>query len=163
MREKELIPVPAAPISEGFKYICFQLKPNAFQDWTWLYKNIETRISMWDNRFLSRGRCLVLLKVVLQSIPIYWDSIAYIPKGISMKIRKKYLSFMWTTSKQSEGIPLVKWSTIVLPKSKGGWGIKNTKLFCKALAAKLLWRMVENMDTLWGRAMRSKYCPQSSI
>ena len=54
---KDLISVFASPLSEGFKYPGFQLKPNAysFQDWTWLYKNIENGVSMWTNRFLSRG------------------------------------------------------------------------------------------------------------
>ena len=58
---------------------------------------------------------------------------------------------------------LVKWTKLVLPKSRGGWGIKNPDLFCKALGEKSLWRMVENPDSLWGRTMRVKYCPHSSI
>ena len=64
---------------------------------------------------------------------------------------------------KKKGFPLVKWMKIVLPKSRGGWGIKNLNLFCKALAAKSLWRLVENLDTLWGRIMREKYCPNASI
>ena len=73
------------------------------------------------------------------------------------------MSFLWTESKKAEGIPLVKWTTIVLPKCKGGRGIKNPELFSKALAAKYLWRMIENPKFLWGRTMRLKYCPNSSI
>ena len=103
------------------------------------------------------------MKAVLQSILVYRASISYIPKGILANIRKKYLSFLWTTSTKAEGIPLVKWKKIVLPKSRAGWGIKNPDLFCKAMAAKSLWRMVENPDTLWGRTMREKYCPNTSI
>ena len=66
-RVKDLIPVLVAPLTEGFKYLGFQLKPNAysFQDWTWLYKKNDNKIYMWTNRFLSRGGLLVLLKVVL--------------------------------------------------------------------------------------------------
>ena len=57
----------------------------------------------------------------------------------------------------------MKWTTVVLPKSKGDWEIKNPDLFCKALAAKYLWRMVENLGSLWRKTMRVKYCPNFSI
>ena len=59
---------------------------------------------------------MVLIKAVLQSIPVYWASIAYIPKGILTKIRKKGFTFLWTASKKNECIPLAKWTTIALPK-----------------------------------------------
>ena len=162
---KSLIPVSISQIDEGFKYLGFHLKPNSYstQDWMWLYKKIESRILLWTNHFLSRGGRLVLLKAVLQSIPVYWASIAHIPKGIIAKIRKKCINFLWTTRSKKEGIPLVKWPKIVLPKSRGGWGIKNLDLFCKALAAKSLWRLVENPDMLWGRTLREKYFPNASI
>ena len=65
-------PYSIKPMSEGFKYLGFVLKPNAysFKDWMWLYKNIEGQIGCWTNKFLSRGGMLVLLKAVLQSIPV---------------------------------------------------------------------------------------------
>ena len=162
---RDLIPVSIYLVDEGFKYLGFHLKPNAYssQDWMWLYKKIASRIAMWKNCFLSRGGRLVLLKVVLQSIPVYRASISYIPKGILAKIRKNFLYFLWTASSKKEGIPLVKWMKLVLQKSRGGWGIKNPDLFCKALATKSLWRMVENHDSLWGRTLRENYCPNASI
>ena len=45
---KELILVSVAPLSKGFKYLGLQLKPNAysFQEWTWMYKKIDNRVSM---------------------------------------------------------------------------------------------------------------------
>ena len=41
--------------------------------------------------------------------------------------------------------------------------MKNPELFYKALAAKSLWRLVENPKTLWGRTLREKYFPNASI
>ena len=40
---REIIPYPTNPISIGFKYLGFFLKPNlyAFQDWVSLFKKIE--------------------------------------------------------------------------------------------------------------------------
>ena len=39
-------PYSLKPMDEGFKYLGFLLKPNAysFKDWMWLYKKIEGRI-----------------------------------------------------------------------------------------------------------------------
>ena len=78
------LPYTIKPMDEGFKYLAFVLKPNAysFKDWMWLYKKIEGCIGCWTYKFLSKGGSLVLLKEVLQSIRVYWATIAYIPKGI---------------------------------------------------------------------------------
>ena len=105
-QSKEILSYPTNSISTGFKYLGFFLKPNsyAFQYWVWLYQKVEARVSSWENWFLSRGGILVLIKVVLQSNLVYWESITYIPKGILAKIRKKFFAFLWTTSKQNEGI-----------------------------------------------------------
>ena len=88
-------PYSIKPMSEDFKYLGFVLKPNgySFKDWMWLYKKIEGRLGCWTNKFLSRGGRFVLLKKVLQSIHVYWATIAYIPKGILHKLRKNQSLF----------------------------------------------------------------------
>ena len=158
------MPYILKPLSEGFKYLGFLLKPNAysFKDWIWLYKKIEGKIGCWENKFLSRGGRLVLLKVVLQSIHVYWALIAYIPKGILQKIRF-FFSFLWSASKQLEGIPLTKWRTLATLKELGGQGIKKPFLFCQSLATKSVWRLIQNPNSFWGKVLVSKYCPNSFI
>ena len=66
------VPYILNPLSEGFKYLVFLLKPNAysFKDWIWLYKKIEGQIGCRENKVMSRGGRLVLLKAVLQRIPM---------------------------------------------------------------------------------------------
>jgi hypothetical protein len=39
------------------------------------------------------GGRLTLVKSVLEAIPIFWHALAYIPKGVLEKIRKKVLNF----------------------------------------------------------------------
>jgi hypothetical protein len=58
-------------------------------DWMWLYKSIEREVTSWCNRWVSLGRRLTLIKTVLDANPVYWLSMAFIPKGIINKIRKK--------------------------------------------------------------------------
>jgi hypothetical protein len=121
---------------------------------------VEARTSLWVHRLLSRGGRLVLLKSVLQGIPIYWNSIAVVPKMVLNKIQSICSHFLWTGHKK--GPHLAKWSSIASPKELGGWGIKEIHLFAQALAGRNIWRLTTG-DSLWTRVISSKYFPNQSI
>ena len=99
-------------------------------------EKLEKRITNWCNRWLSRASRLVLIKLVLEEILVYWMSLAWIPKSILEKTRKICAKFLWIGKKKHLILPWVKWDQIARPKSMGGWGIKNINLFAKALATK---------------------------
>jgi hypothetical protein len=40
---------------------------------------------------------------------------------------------------------LVSWRKITIPKSQGGWGLKNIFMFSKALAAKIVLRLLQGV------------------
>jgi hypothetical protein len=65
-------------IDSSLKYLGFQLKSNCYKksDWIWLIAKLEKRLKVWSFRWLSRAESLVLVKLALESIPIYWMSIA---------------------------------------------------------------------------------------
>ena len=86
-----------------------------------------------------------------------------ISPSFGQPISKLCFSFLWTASKQIEGIALVKWKTLAKPKNLGGWGIKNLEWFTKALAAKTLWRLLQNAEKIWSKVIVAKYCPDNSI
>ena len=131
-----LILITMSTIDKGFKYLGFQLKPNSYstRDWMWLYKKIKNWISMWTNRFLSKGGRLVLLKAVLQSIPVYWASIAYIPKGILTKVRKNFLSFLWTTRKKRRD-PIGEMDKISSPKVNRRLGDEESRALLQSIGS----------------------------
>lgn len=89
------IPYNFGPLDGGFKYLGYFLKPNSYHvnDWLCLLKKIDSRINVWCNCWLSLGGRLVLLKSVLESILIYWLSLAKVPKSIFDWIRKNVLVF----------------------------------------------------------------------
>jgi hypothetical protein len=62
----------------------FNLKHENYikEDWGWLIRKFEALLVIWVNRLLSRGGRLVLIKAVLEGIPVFWNSIAEIPKGV---------------------------------------------------------------------------------
>jgi hypothetical protein len=123
-------------LDEGLKYLGFQLKPNDYRkfDWLWLIEKLEKILKVWSHRWLSWVGRLVLVKVVLEVIPVYWMSLAWIPKGILEKVRRLCFSYLWQGNKDKKVLPWVQWEQIVVPKALGGWGLKNIFSFSKALA-----------------------------
>jgi hypothetical protein len=122
-----ILPFARKSNDDGNKYLGLELKPNAYHydDWLWLVKKIQVRIALWVHRWLSRGGRLVLFNSILSSIPVYWASVAKIPKGILSKIRKMCFHFLWLGHKEAGGVTLVKWSRLAMPKEMGGYGIKK--------------------------------------
>jgi hypothetical protein len=151
-------------LDAGLKYLGFHLKPNSYKkvDWMWLLAKMEKRLNIWSFKWLSQEGRLVLVKSVLEVIPVYWMSLAWIPKGIMEKIRKLCLKFLWEGAQDKFVIPWVKWSSLALPKYLGGWGLKNIFLFSKSLAANSSWRLITT-DSLWTQVVIQKYIRPASI
>jgi len=165
--EEELLryfPFNAAGLDEGLKYLGFSLKANLYlkRDWVWLVGKVEKRLRVWSHKWLSRAGRLVLVKSVLEAIPVYWMSLAWIPKGILEIIRRICFKFLWSGKKEDQTTPWVNWKKIAVPKGLGGWGLKNIFLFHKALAAKGGWRLLKS-TSLWTRVIKMKYFPEDSI
>jgi len=97
-------------------------------------EKLEKKINIWYNHWLSQGGRLVLVKVVLKSILVYWMSLKWIPKGILDKIRQQCFRFIWFGEVRKKKMVLASWKRIVVPKSLGGWGLKNIFLLSKAIA-----------------------------
>ena len=83
-------------------------------------------------------------------------ALAWIPKSILNKTKRICSSFLWTRKKEQKVLPWVKWNQIARPKNLGGWGLKNTFLFAKALAAKVGWRLIST-QSLWTEFIIQKY------
>lgn len=133
-------PTQRKPLSEGLKYLDFNLKLGNYrkEDWSWLIRKVEACIAIWVNGLLSRGGRLVLIKTVLEGILVYWNSIPAILKG-ALDIRCPSFCFLWKGQNTQGGPPLVNWFSIVAPKEMGGCGLKNIRLFARALAGRNLW------------------------
>ena len=131
-------PYNRAMLDEGLKYLGFLLKPNNYlkRDWLWLIEKLEKRLHTWSHHWLSRAGRLILVKLVLEAIPVYWMSLSWIPLGILEKARKICLHFLWSGHKDVLVSPWVRWEKIAKPKSLEGWGLKNVFLFACALEAK---------------------------
>ena len=64
---------------------------------------------MWSHKWLSRADKLVLVKAVLEAMPVYWMALTWIPRGILDKIRKICFSFLWGGSYDKKTMMWVSW------------------------------------------------------
>jgi hypothetical protein len=100
------------------KYLGFSLKPNGYRvaDWNWLSEKIAKRISNWTFQWLSLGGRFVLVKFVLQSIPVYWLNLEKVLASILQKIQQLMANVLWRGENKSTGFHLSKWKNIAIPK-----------------------------------------------
>ena len=96
----EFLPFRMEPLTGGFKYLGDWLKPLGYltSDWRWMIELFEKKIHNWTYRYLSLGGRVVLIKVVLTGLAVYWFSLARCPKSILNALRKTIFSFLWGSS-----------------------------------------------------------------
>jgi hypothetical protein len=155
---KELFGIESLELSEGFTYLGYYIKSSTYtkKDWIWLSGKFEGRIHNWRNRLLFMGGRYVLIKAVLESLPVFWMALAHIPASVLKTLRQLIFTFLWTGNKKNKGFHLSRWEVISKPKLMGGWGLKNLPLFYRALSTNTLWRILTKPG-LWSRVIKAKY------
>ncbi|KAM2666646.1 hypothetical protein EV2_018455 [Malus domestica] len=65
--------------------------------------------------------------------------------------------FLWGSFEVKSKTCLVRWSSVCLPKNKGGLGLKRMKYMNVALLANSSWRLLQRDDGLWASTFRGNY------
>nr|ABE79576.2 RNA-directed DNA polymerase (Reverse transcriptase) [Medicago truncatula] len=113
------------PIGGDFRKLSF---------WKPFIDHIVARLSSWNNKFLSFGGRLILLKYVLSSLPIFLGG-----------------------SEDNRKIAWIKWDSICVPKEDGGLGVRRLGEFNLSLLGKWCWRMLVDKEGLWYRVLKARY------
>jgi hypothetical protein len=101
-------------------------------------------------------------KICTRIHPSLLDVVSLDPKRNPGKTQKICACFIWSGSREKYTQPWSKWDNIALPKSLGGWGLKNIFLFSKALAAKACWRLISD-TSMWTLVIAQKYISPNTI
>eukprot|EP00253_Pinus_taeda_P029628 PITA_29628 len=109
---------------------------------------------------LRAGR-LILIKAVLEETPVYWMTLAWIPKGILDRLQNICCRFLWKGKQTGRIFAWTRWESLTLPKRWGGRGLKRLDTFSKALTAKLGWQLLNNRS-LWTKVVDPKYITPSN-
>ncbi|KAJ4812133.1 RNA-directed DNA polymerase (reverse transcriptase)-related family protein [Rhynchospora pubera] len=115
-----------------------------------LIEKLESKLAGWKNKLLSRAGRITLVSSVLSAIPIFFMSVFRLHVWVLKAIDKLRRNFLWGRAYgPSNGIPLLAWDRVCLPKSLGGFGILNLKLLNIALLMKWLWRLSAQPTSQW--------------
>ena len=85
---------------------------------------------------LSQTGRLVLIKIVINSLPMYYLGLIQISKAVAQKIISLQSRFFWGVSGSKKRMQTMKWRTIQLPKELEGLGVGDILLKNVALLYK---------------------------
>ena len=131
--------------------------PRRLKFWEPTVNRVKSRLSGWNRRFLSFDGRLILLKSVLNSLPVYALSFFKAPTGIISSIESLLNNFFWGGSEDCRKITWIGWKTLCSKKKHGGFGVRNLKEFNVALLGKWCWRLLMDRDGLWCRVLVARY------
>eukprot|EP00253_Pinus_taeda_P020669 PITA_20669 len=140
--------VPGAPLLDS---------AHKHSSWTSLLERLEARLSLWTHRSLNMASRLVLIKAVLQCLPLYLFSILAAPKWVLKAINNLQRNFFWGSTGLNRKWALVKWEKACLPKKAGGIGLRDPEHSNRIMGAKIWWRWLSYPGTLWARFWTAKY------
>jgi hypothetical protein len=144
----------------SFKYLglpIFQKNPTS-KDWTPIIDKFKNKMQAWGFSWLNIAGKTVLIKSVLNSLPIYQASLMLAPLGTLRKMEGYVRNFFWKGGKQNrDRLPLVNWDKVTKPLLEGGLNFKDMRTHNLALGTKILWRQIAPKAGWAQRALWKKY------
>ncbi|KAJ0507322.1 hypothetical protein HanIR_Chr11g0505011 [Helianthus annuus] len=104
--------------------------------------------------FIYRGR-VILLKAVLDSLPVYHFSIFKAPKGVLDDIEALRRRFYWGGDEEKSKTSWVCWERVVYPVDKGGLGLGALRDMNISLLTKCWCRFKTEWKALWKEVVSS--------
>lgn len=127
-----------------------------------IVEKVQSRLASWMNKLLNKAGRLTLGKSLLNSLPVYYMQVAWLPQNICDHIDKLTRDFVWKGSRE-RGINLVGWDKITRKKVDGCLGIRVARDMNTAMLGKLLWDLHANTNKLWVNLLVDKYMGNEAI
>ncbi|XP_042950164.1 uncharacterized protein LOC122282278 [Carya illinoinensis] len=135
------------------------LKTSYFDD---LLTRVRGRLDGWQNRILTAGARLLLLKHVALSIPMHLLSVLSTPKTVVSSLNRLMSNFFWGSSNGKQKQKWVAWQKICSPTLEGGLGLRKLEEVQSSLFMKMAWNLL-TQDSLWANSFKHKYCKGNHV
>jgi len=99
-------------------------------------------------------------------MPLYLFSILAAPKWVIKRIKDLQRNFLWGSAATKRKWALINWTTVCMPKDKGGIGLRDPIQSNAIMGAKLWWQWLSNTDKPWATIWTAKYAnhrPQQEL
>nr|XP_025670472.1 uncharacterized protein LOC112770307 [Arachis hypogaea] len=139
------------------RYLGISLGANLRLVKTWkpVLDKVEAKLSLWQAKSLNKAGKLVLIKSVLNSLPIYYLSLYKMPKAVAKKLISLQRRFLWSKEDGRVGLPLVRWEVVMALKKASGLGVGDAVVRNTALLFKWWWRFLKEDCPLWKKVVCS--------
>lgn len=114
-----------------------------------LLDKISFKFRAWAVKSLSFAGRLQLIGSVIYGSINFWMSTFQLPKGCIKRIESLCSNFLWFGTVENHNKAKVSWSTVCLPKSEGGLGLRKLTVWNTTLSLKLIWLLFSNSGSLW--------------
>ncbi|XP_016168080.1 uncharacterized protein LOC107610554 [Arachis ipaensis] len=129
--------------------------PKLVKTWKPIIDKVEEKLSLWKAKVLNKAGKLVLIKSVLNSLPVYYLSLYKMPKAVAEKLISLQRKFLWNKEDGRNGMALVRWELVQAPKKLGGLGVDDAMVRNFALLFKWWWRFAKEECLLWKKVVCS--------
>ena len=126
-----------------------------------LQSRLAKRILLWGNQ--SQGGKEILIKAVAQALPTHIMGVFKLPFELCDDLTHITRNFWWGAKNGKRKTHWVAWDNMVKPKSHGGMGFRDMRLFNQALLARQAWRLLQELETLSARVLRARYYADANI
>lgn len=126
---------------------------------SYLRDKIVRKTQGWGNKDLNHVGKEVLIKSVLQPIPMFIFMCFKVPHSICSYLNSVIGSFWWGKGASGNKIHWGAWKKMTVQKSMGGMGFKDFEFFNIALLAKQFWRLINSPNSLWAKVLKGLYFP----
>ncbi|KAJ4776940.1 hypothetical protein LUZ62_061197 [Rhynchospora pubera] len=145
-------------------YLGVPIMPTRISHYDYLIDKVTAKLHVWKAKLLSPAAKITLIKAVVEPMVLYSMGAGPITDSVLQRINLKVRAFFWNTGEKNR-MRLVNWDKITVPKAEGGLGLRGITLLNKAMAMKMLWRLVskECEQSLWVRVLNAKYLSRTCI
>jgi hypothetical protein len=143
------LPIPEGHIKEG------KLKSSK--------EKLSKKFSAWNEKYMSAAAKEALIKSVAQSISNHAMSVFKFPAGLCDDMSNIIRDFWWGDEEDKKKVHWMSWDKMAKPKSQGGMGFKDLRMFNQALLARQAWRLINAPNSLCARLLKSKYYPSGEL
>lgn len=130
----------------------------------YLKEKVREKIRSWDGKCIGRSGKEVLIRAVVQVLPVYAMNVFLLPHDINKEIERCISKFWWQTNKKNDSyISWMSWDRMSRHKNAGGLSFSNFRDFNLAMLGKQGWRFITNPYSLTSRIFKAKYFPDSDF
>uniref|UniRef100_A0A803NT31 Reverse transcriptase domain-containing protein n=1 Tax=Cannabis sativa TaxID=3483 RepID=A0A803NT31_CANSA len=128
-----------------------------------IQNKVWEKLQGWKIGLFSQAGREVLIKSIIQAIPVYLMSSFRMTKGLIREIQALIARFWWGSTETKHQIHWGDWEKLCIDKWSGGMGFRNLEDFNQALLAKQGWKLVTNLDSLFAQVLKALYYPNSDF